>query len=395
MLSLLLALASCDKWAVIFTGSRGWDNYRHSGDSYYQYYLLQLAKFPEDHIIFLNYDDIADNAFNPLKGQVFHYPDHKVNCYPGSDKIDYTGTQVCADTWFKVLKGDTSAGGKVLKSTSDDYVYVFFDDHGGDGILGVPDGCGPFIYADDLAQVFKEMKNAGMFKKCFFPVTACYAGSVARVVGADITDLYIITAAGESESSYAVGYDSMLGVYLSSEFSYVKDIFYETNPEGTLGDMFLHCVGLVKQSHVHEYGDCSFKDMKVSNWVGKVEMPTGHAGRQAVTGVPETEATVVAIEQAKKKTGRQQMMMFSERASAMILDNVINHLKEKFVKDNSVDLTKPCKNINWPAYKKVLGTLQKNIGHLGESFWAKTFFFSNLCSIVDADLIVAEINKLC
>ena len=394
MLSLFLAVVACDKWAVIFTGSRDWDNYRHSADSYYQYYLLRKANFPEDHIIFLNYDDIANHQNNPFKGQVFHYPDHQINSYPGSDKLDYTGNQVTADTWYKVLKGDPSAGGKVLKSTSDDYLFVFYDDHGGDGILGVPDGCGPFIYADDLAQVFKDMKNKGMFKKCFFPVTACYAGSVMRVVGADITDLYIITASGEDESSYAIGYDSVLGVYLSSEFSYVKDIFHETNPHGTLGDMFNHCVMLVKQSHVHEYGDTSFKDILVSNFVGQIESQGARLGRQIMDSAPETEATVISMKKQKKLTGAQQMKLFAEKASQLILDGIIDHLKNRFVKDSNIDFTKPCENMNWSGYKKVLGALQKNVGRLGESFWAKTFFFSNLASVVDADAIVAEIEKL-
>lgn len=398
MLTLLCALASCDQWAVIYTGSRGWDNYRHTSDSFYQYYLLRKGGIPEDHIILMNYDDVATSQFNPFQGQIFRNLEHDPNVYPGEDKIDYRGTTVTADNWYKVLTGDASAGGKVLKSTSDDYVYVFFDDHGGDGILGVPDGCGPFIYADDLAKIFKQMKQNGMFKKCFFPVTACYAGSVMRVVGADIEDLYIMTASAEAESSYAVMYDSKLATYLSSEYSLVKDTFYEENPEGTLEQMFTYCVKGVTMSNVKEYGDTSFKDMKVSTWIGNLQKNYRNPGRRALMRADETQATTRAIEiesMGKKLSARRRVQLFSEKASAMLLDNIIDHLKAKFVAGNTVDFTKPCEKMNWAGYKKVLGTLQKNMGHLGESFWPKTFFFSNLCSIVDADKIVAEIEKLC
>ena len=398
MLTLLCALASCDQWAVIFTGSRSFDNYRHTADSFYQYYLLKKGGLSEDHIILMNYDDLATSSLNPFQGQVFRNLDHNPNVYPGSDKIDYKGRDVNAENWYKVLKGDSTAGGKVLQSTSDDYVYIFFDDHGGDGILGVPDGCGPFIYADDLAKVVKEMKEKNMFKKCFFPVTACYAGSVFRVVGADIQDVYIMTASAEAESSYAVVYDTSVGAYLSSEFSLIKDQFYEENPEGTLEEMFKYCVGYVTMSHVKEYGDTSFKDMPVSTWIGKLEKNPRNIGRQAMMRASETEATKKQIEiqaMGKKISAARKVQLFSEKASEMLLDNIIGHLKGKFVKDNSVDFTKPCEKMNWAGYKKVLGTLQKNIGHLGESFWAKTFFFSNLCSMVDADAIVAEIEKLC
>ena len=52
------------------------------------------------------------------------------------------------DNFFKVLLGDTSASGPVLKSNSKSRVFVYFADHGGRGLICAP--YGPNIYADEL-----------------------------------------------------------------------------------------------------------------------------------------------------------------------------------------------------------------------------------------------------
>lgn len=54
---------------------------------------------------------------------------------------------------MNVLKGNASAlkgigTGRVLKSTSNDDVFLSFYDHGGSGILGFPNG--ELLYADDF-----------------------------------------------------------------------------------------------------------------------------------------------------------------------------------------------------------------------------------------------------
>ena len=60
-----------------------------------------------------------------------------VDVYDGC-VIDYKGTDVTPETFTKVLTGDDSAGGKVLKSGADDRVFVNFVDHGAVGLIGFP-----------------------------------------------------------------------------------------------------------------------------------------------------------------------------------------------------------------------------------------------------------------
>ena len=376
-LSFLLTAAICDNWAVIYTGSRSFGNYRHTADSFYQYHLLIQNGFDKEKIILMNYDDIVDSYSNKFKGHIYRTLTHVPDVYPGSANIDYTGKTVTAANFYKVLTGDATAGGKVLKSTENDNVFVFFDDHGGNGILGVPEGCGGYIYANDLKKTFKTMADKKMFGKLFFPITACYAGSVAKYLD-DIPNMYVMTASNDHESSWGDLYDNSLGTCLTSEYSLIKDQFQEQYPEGTLEEMFKYCVANVKQSHVCEYGDKSLKTMKISDFV--LHAPTAKKSVNKASSIIKIDETRGIIEQAKLASVNKayfNVLSTAEKISSHQVDSIINNLKAKFMPVDA-DLTESTEIKDWDAYKKVLTAMQEKVQNLGESFYAKTFFFSNL-----------------
>jgi legumain len=396
MFALFAAFARCDTWAVIFCGSNQYYNYRHTADSYYMYYLLNhINNVPEENIILMCYDDIVDSASNPFKGQIFRSLDH-VNVYPGKDKIAYTGKQVTAKNFYNVLLGDTSAG-PALKSTSNDNLMVFYDNHGGSGIFGVPEGCGAYIYANDLKKVFEQMYEKGMYKNCFFPITACYAGSVALVLEG-VPKLYLMTAAHDKESSYADIWDPALRQYLTSEFSTISQLYWQAHPYDTLGSSLKPITDGVKKSHVTEYGDKSIKELQICEFFGKprnAEQPRVLPKPFSLFQAKETEARMKSAEyKAASNTLSAQLeaameMNLEKQASAKV-DAVIEGLRQKFQPtENAVHEIK-----DWDCYKQVLGHMQKSFNYLGESFYAKTFFFSNLCNQFKAEEIIAEINKL-
>jgi len=397
MLSLLASFAACDNWAVIYCGSNQFYNYRHTADSYYMYYLInKVNDIPAEKIILMCYDDIVDCSSNPFKGQIFRSLDH-LNVYPGKDRISYTGKQCTAENFYKVLTGDNSAG-PALQSTTSDNVMVFFDNHGGDGILGVPEGCGPYIYANDLQATFQKMYDNGLYNYCFFPITACYAGSVAKVV-AGVPKLYMMTAANDHESSYADMWDSSLSQYLTSEFSAVSQLYWQAHPHDTLGSSFDPIVAGVKQSHVCEYGDTTLKDMKISDFFGNPQNgvhPKVLPKAFSLLHAKETEARLTTSQyMAASKSASMQLraafeMNLEKQASAKV-DAVISGLRLKF-QPNEDAIDSEIKN--WDAYKQVLGHMQKSFKYLGESFYSKTFFFANLCNQFKAEEIVNEINKL-
>jgi len=127
--------------------------------------MMKKNGIPEEQIIVIAYDDIAQSTENPYPGKLFNKPTAAgtpgVDVYAGC-KIDYKGAEATAETLMKVLYGDSSAGGKVLKSNQDSRVFFNFADHGGVGLIAMP--VGPYLYADVLNDAFEFMHKNKMHK---------------------------------------------------------------------------------------------------------------------------------------------------------------------------------------------------------------------------------------
>lgn len=167
LLSLLLALAVCDKWAVLVAGSNTYSNYRHQADVFHSYQMLVNNGFDPERIITFAYDDIANSVSNPYKGKVFNKPTYSnpgVDVYDGI-KLDYTKADVTPENFLAVLEGNSTAtkGKKVLQSGPSDNVFIFFSDHGAVGLIAFPS---KYLYANSLIQTFANMK--GKYNKVVF-----------------------------------------------------------------------------------------------------------------------------------------------------------------------------------------------------------------------------------
>ena len=55
---------------------------------------------------------------------------------------DYTGEDVTAENFLKVLRGEEMSvgSGKTLKSTERDNVFIYYSDHGASGLVAMPNG---------------------------------------------------------------------------------------------------------------------------------------------------------------------------------------------------------------------------------------------------------------
>ena len=158
-------------------------------------------------IIFMACDDIATAEENPFKGEIFNDPNGD-NVYD-AEALDYRKDQLNAETFMSVMMGDKKAagGGKVLRSTIEDNVFLFFVDHGAPGILAFP---GPdekhpfsFFYADQLMDTLEYMYTHRMFKEMVIYVEACEAGSMFVDMPDDM-NIYSLTASDEEVSSWAI-----------------------------------------------------------------------------------------------------------------------------------------------------------------------------------------------
>jgi len=68
------------------------------------YHVLHRGGIPDEHIIVMVYDDIAQNPENPRLGTIINSPDGP-DLYAGLPK-DYTGEQVNAENFLAVLAGN-------------------------------------------------------------------------------------------------------------------------------------------------------------------------------------------------------------------------------------------------------------------------------------------------
>ena len=283
LLSASLA-AETNHWAVIVAGSRGWYNYRHQADTLHAYQIVKGNGIPDDHIILMNYDDIANATQNKFKGKMFNAPTKAgvegTDVYGGA-RIDYTGKAVSHTNLIKVFLGDESAGGPVLKSDENSKIFFFFDDHGAPGYVAMPHS---ELTALQLVETVTQMKAKKMFKEMVMYIETCESGSMFSPYDQNYTDLnvYALSAANPHESSwgtYCRPNDTVdgkeLGTCLGDLFSvsWMEDTVASGSAGKSLHDQFLHVQKLTTRSHVMEWGDKTISSQNILNFQSNKDMP--------------------------------------------------------------------------------------------------------------------------
>ncbi|KAJ7569776.1 hypothetical protein O6H91_01G093300 [Diphasiastrum complanatum] len=273
------------RWAVLIAGSAGYYNYRHQADVCHAYQLLRQGGLKEENIVVFMYDDIAFYPYNPLPGKIINNPDG-VDVYKGVPK-DYTKSEVTVDNFFAVLLGNRTAlsggSGKVVDSGPNDHIFIFYTDHGGPGILGIPNT--PYLlYADDFVNTLKKKHASGTYRKMVIYVEACESGSIFEGLLPQGMNIYVTTASNARESSWAtycpgsypsppLGFDVCIGDLYS--VSWMEDSEVHNLQRETLLDQYL----TVKQrtsvkntyqlgSHVMQYGDTLIDKEPISLYQG-------------------------------------------------------------------------------------------------------------------------------
>ncbi|KAK6161933.1 hypothetical protein DH2020_001774 [Rehmannia glutinosa] len=224
------------RWAVLLAGSSGYWNYRHQADVCHAYQILKRGGLKDENIIVFMYDDIAYNEENPRPGVIINNP-HGEDVYHGVPK-DYVGYDVTAHNFFAVLLGNktalTGGSGKVVDSGPNDHIFIYYTDHGGPGVLGMPTS--PYIYANDLINVLKKKHASGTYKSLVFYLEACESGSIFEGLLPEGLNIYATTASNAEESSW--------GTYCPGEYPSPSPE-YET----CLGD--LYSVAWMEDSDIH------------------------------------------------------------------------------------------------------------------------------------------------
>eukprot|EP00252_Welwitschia_mirabilis_P005158 TRINITY_DN1560_c0_g1_i1.p1 TRINITY_DN1560_c0_g1~~TRINITY_DN1560_c0_g1_i1.p1 ORF type:complete len:492 (+),score=93.14 TRINITY_DN1560_c0_g1_i1:150-1625(+) len=272
------------KWAILIAGSSGYWNYRHQADVCHAYQIIKKGGLKEENIVVFMYDDIANSEENPRPGIIINHP-RGSDVYAGVPK-DYTGENVTVNNLFAALLGDKSAikggSGKVVNSGPNDHIFIYYSDHGGSGVLGMPNQ--PYLYANDFVSALKKKHAEGTYKEMVIYVEACESGSIFEGLLPTNMNIYVTTAANAVEDSwgtYCPGmdpapppeYDTCLGDLYS--VAWMEDSEKQNLKKETLAQQYHRVRERTSNhntynsgSHVMQYGNLTMNEEKLSLYMG-------------------------------------------------------------------------------------------------------------------------------
>ncbi|KAK2866764.1 hypothetical protein Q7C36_002820 [Tachysurus vachellii] len=250
-------------WVLLAAGSTGWEDYSHQASVCHAYQVMHQNGIPDDQIVVMMYDDIANNKQNPDKGKIINVPNGP-NVYTGVPK-DYTGADVSAKNFLAALRGDSTAvEKKVIQSGKNDTVFIYLSDHGGHGVFHFPNST---LYADDLIKTVTAMSKAGKFSQMVIYIEACHSGSMLDQL--KDSNVYAVAACKPDESSYGCYDNKRLNTCLSDVFTAYWLQHTETVKLNTtsFGDQFVYLNKKVSEAaRLAEVSQtpCNYGNMNIS-----------------------------------------------------------------------------------------------------------------------------------
>ncbi|KAK9102232.1 hypothetical protein Sjap_019486 [Stephania japonica] len=417
------------RWAVLIAGSNGYWNYRHQADVCHAYQILKSGGLKDENIVVFMYDDIAFNEYNPVQGSIINNP-HGNDVYRNVPK-DYTGDNVTVDNFFAVLLGNksglTGGSGKVVDSGPDDHIFVYYTDHGGPGVLGMP-SIAPYLYANDLIEMLKKKHASGTYKSLVFYIEACESGSIFEGLLPEGMNIYATTASNAEENSWGTycpgmipppppGFDTCLGdLYsvawmedsdthnlrtetLKQQYKVVNDSNFCISLPGNVKKRTLN-KNRSEGSHVMQYGDIKLDKNHLYMYFGtnpandNITFVDENSLPQYVEAVNQRDADLLhfwhkynkAPEGSSEKLKAQKNLHDVMRHRVHV-DNSVNLIGEllfgyeegerilKFVRPAGQPLVN-----DWACLKNMVSTFETHCGSLAQYGMKHMRAFANLCN---------------
>ncbi|EPS73966.1 asparaginyl endopeptidase [Genlisea aurea] len=401
------------RWAVLVAGSNGFGNYRHQADVCHAYQILKRGGLKEENIVVFMYDDIADSEMNPRKGTIINHPNGR-DVYEGVPK-DYTGENVTAANFYAVIQGNKTGvkggSGKVVDSKPNDHVFIYYSDHGGPGVLGMP--VMPFVYGKDLIEALKKKHASGTYEEMMIYVESCESGSVFEGIMPTDLNVYVTTASNAEESSwgtYCPGMDpapppeymTCLGDLYS--VAWMEDSETHNLKKETVKEQYERVKERTSNfnsynagSHVMEYGNKSIKAEKLCLYQGfdpKAETLLGSNGirRRPLQVVNQRDADLLFMWERYKKLKDN-----SEEKSEHLKKSIIDAIAYRKHLDVSVEtigfiLFGPANDLkstrsqglplvdDWDCLKSMVQVFEERCGSLTQYGMKHMRAFANICN---------------
>jgi len=385
------------------------------------------------------YDDIANNPSNPRPGTIINNPLGS-DVYAGVPK-DYTGGEVTVKNLYAVILGDKSGlsggSGKVVESGPDDHIFIFYSDHGGPGVLGMPTY--PYIYANDFIDVLKKKYANNAYKEMVIYLEACESGSIFEGLLPEDMNIYVTTASNAYESSwgtYCPGMDppppsdfyTCLGDLYSiswMEDSEVNNLEHETLSDqyGTIKARTSNQGTFVSGSHVMQYGDLEIDVDEVSAYLGadpansnltyplnaKLSFPTLQTHNDKPMAIDQRDADLhylwhkyqMANEGSSEKTEAQKEMVL-EMSHRLHVDASVDFIGSMLFGSEGgpilTNIRSPGQSLvdDWDCLKSMVRGFESQCGSLSQYGLKHMRAFANICNAgVSANRMMSIASKAC
>ncbi|CAL0323251.1 unnamed protein product [Lupinus luteus] len=396
------------RWAILVAGSKDYENYRHQADVCHAYQILKKGGLKDENIIVFMYDDIAFHEENPRPGVIINKPNGP-NVYEGVPK-DYIGDDANRDNFYGVISGNRSAihggSGKVVDSGPNDFIFIYYSDHGAIGMLEMPTG-NP-VMANQFLDVLKRKHDANGYKKMVMYIEACDAGSMFEGLLPNDMNIYVTTASNGNESSYG---------------TYCPD--YQS-PDA-LPPLYTICLGDVRQraltgdgnidhsSHVMQFGDIKLNNDTLFTYIGASSTNVIENSNLTTTLAPTTLVDqrdarllylrlklVKALDGSNEKSEVQKELE-AEIAHREHVDKSVDLVgKLLFEKEKSSTIMtdvppkgEPYVN-DWDCYITMMKTYESYCGALSSYGRKYSRAFANMCNAgISEQQMVAAASQIC
>ena len=223
--------------------------------------------------MYMGFTGVFDAPNNPFPGKIFTDKsegpgiDYAAECRP---HIDYADDMVSAELFMATLSGDkaevTKLTGvenpKVIESTSEDTIFVYYMDHGSIGVCEVGKSD---LRETTLMETIDKMFTNKQYKKMVFYFEACHSGSMFRKLPAD-KNVYAMTGSDAEHSAWmsscppddivdGKSFNTCLGAYFDN---FWMQKVTDDGSDITLTDMFTHVhdeTAKVSDQNVSQFGD--------------------------------------------------------------------------------------------------------------------------------------------
>ena len=416
----VLSVALADRHAIIIAPRANWPDYGVQSESCRMYKDLVAGGMNPDNIILMSTEKVSTHKQNPFPGELFTDDSPKA---PGKDyskgcveHIDYESEDMTGDVMLAIMRGDVEElkkltkkeNPRVLHTTAEDNIMIYFTSHGGYGEILVGN---TYVKEKELISTIQYMHDNKMYKHFLFLMEACYSGSMFGNMPKGL-NVYAITAADYRHPSYEshcppddVVDGKSLNTCLSCLWDNAMEWFMEGGSSNTLDELFDHTYNKVldhSTQNVSHFGDIEeMGKMTIADFMG--EIPAGRfnslkdsGDKIAKSDVPrhlamwrairanknELKSALSAYEkivmdEAKKEVEvmRLGVSLMNEKAADSAMKSVAESYSIDCVRELSHSLVEKCGH-SYPLNEKTMNML-KNICLPGLS--VPNVDFSEIC----------------